>query len=80
MAKPFIDASELEPPEPLQVALQAATALRPGEQVRVRLPRQPYPLFGLLAERGFVYESVAVPRGEDCVYDVVITRSVPAAP
>ncbi|AWP22146.1 hypothetical protein C4901_01255 [Acidiferrobacter sp. SPIII_3] len=80
MNERFIDASDLEPPEPLQVALQAATALRPGEQVRVRLPRQPYPLFGLLAERGFVYESVAVARGEDCVYDVVITRTAPSPP
>ncbi len=74
MDERFVDASDLAPPEPLQVALQAATALRPGERVRVRLPRQPYPLFGLLAEQGFSYESVAVPRGEDCVYDVVITR------
>ncbi len=80
MDEHFIDASDLAPPEPLQVALQAATALRPGERVRVRLPRQPYPLFGLLAERGFIYESVAVARGEDCVYDVVITRSAPGTP
>lgn len=80
MSERFIDASDLEPPEPLQVALQAATALRPGERVRVRLPRQPYPLFGLLAERGLVYESVAVACGEDCVYDVVITRKAESAP
>ncbi|WP_298137469.1 DUF2249 domain-containing protein [Acidiferrobacter sp.] len=80
MAERFVDASDLEPPEPLQVALQAACALRPGERVRVRVPRQPYPLFGLLAERGYTYESVAVRRGEDCVYDVVITRGLPHAP
>ncbi len=80
MNEPFIDASDLPPPEPLQVALQAATALAPGERVRVRLPRQPYPLFGLLAERGYGYESVAVPRGEDCVYDVVITRGPDMGP
>ncbi len=51
-----------------------------SERVRVRVPRQPYPLFGLLAERGYTYESVAVRRGEDCVYDVVITRGLPHAP
>ena len=80
MDEPFVDASNLPPPEPLQVALQAATALAPGGRVRIRLPREPYPLFGLLAERGYAYESVAVLRGEDCVYDVVITRGPEKGP
>ncbi len=80
MNERFLDASDLPPPEPLQVALQAATALAPGERVRVRLPRQPYPLFGLLDERGYSYESVAVPCGDDCVYDVIITRGPGMSP
>ena len=71
----FLDVSTLPPPEPLEMAVRAAMSLKVGERLRVRLPRQPYPLFGFLAEEGFAYESCPVSLGADVVYDVVITRN-----
>ncbi|HUW97837.1 MAG TPA: DUF2249 domain-containing protein [Acidiferrobacter sp.] len=76
MAEHFLDVSHLPPPEPLEMTWHAAMRLKPGERLRVRVPRQPYPLFGLLAENGFTYESTPVPAGVDVVYDVVITRDL----
>ncbi len=51
----LLDVSALEPPEPLVQVVDAAVALQPGEYLRVRLPREPYPLYSLLDERGFEY-------------------------
>ncbi len=77
MPERFLDISDLPPPEPLEITMRAALALKPGERLRVRLPRQPYPLFGLLAEHGLLHESTPVVRGDDILYDVVITRAAP---
>ncbi|MHB8253026.1 MAG: DUF2249 domain-containing protein [Acidiferrobacter sp.] len=80
MDERFLDVSGLAPPEPLEITLHAAVSLKPGERLRVRLPRQPYPLFGLLAEQGFAYESIPVPLGDDFVYDILITRDTCRTP
>lgn len=51
----LLDVSALEPPEPLVQVLDAAAALQSGEYLRARLPREPYPLYPLLEERGFEF-------------------------
>jgi len=75
MDEHFLDVSDLPPPEPLERILHAVMRLKPGERLRARLPRQPYPLFGLLNEEGFAYESTPVSKGPDVVYDILITRN-----
>ena len=49
----LVDARGLEPPEPLEKVMQALALLRPGQSVRLLLHREPFPLYPLLAERGY---------------------------
>lgn len=57
MPKPIdeilVDARWLEPPEPMEKVLQALTQLRPGQSIRLLLHREPFPLYPILAERGY---------------------------
>ncbi|MBD3813446.1 MAG: DUF2249 domain-containing protein [Betaproteobacteria bacterium] len=49
----LVDARELEPPEPMEKVMQALALLRPGQSIRLLLRREPFPLYPLLAERGY---------------------------
>ena len=49
----LIDARGLEPPEPMEQVMQALARLRPGDSIRLLLHREPFPLYPLLAERGY---------------------------
>ena len=53
-----LDARDLEPPEPMQQALAALAVLKPGEQLRMLLHREPFPLYAMLRERGFTFVDV----------------------
>lgn len=57
MPKPIdeilIDARGLEPPEPLEKVMATLSLLGPGQSIRLLLHREPFPLYPLLAERGF---------------------------
>ena len=57
MPKPIdeilVDARWLEPPEPMEKVLQTLTRLRPGQSIRLLLHREPFPLYPILAERGY---------------------------
>ena len=52
-----IDARGLEPPEPLEKVMQALALLRPGQSIRLLLHREPFPLYPLLAERGYAHDT-----------------------
>jgi uncharacterized protein (DUF2249 family) len=49
----LLDVSELEPPEPLTLTLDAAEQLQPGQYLRMLHRREPYPLYGHLDEQHF---------------------------
>jgi uncharacterized protein (DUF2249 family) len=49
---PEMDLRGLQPPEPI---VRIFDALERGGPVRAILPHEPFPLYGLLKERGFVY-------------------------
>ena len=49
----LIDARWLRPPEPMEKVLQALDQLHPGQSIRMLLHREPFPLYPLLAERGY---------------------------
>jgi len=57
MPKPIneilVDARWLEPPEPMEKVLQTLALLRPGQSIRLLLHREPFPLYAILAERGY---------------------------
>ena len=53
----LIDARDLEPPEPLEKVLQTLALLRPGQSIRLLLSREPFPLYPILAARGYGHET-----------------------
>lgn len=50
MTEQYIDVSDLEPPEPMEVILDAVADLPAGDHLRVRHRRNPTPLFRMLRE------------------------------
>jgi hypothetical protein len=49
---PVIDGRGMEPPEPLERALQALQTLAEHDELLLLLYCQPHPLYGLLKQRG----------------------------
>jgi TusA-related sulfurtransferase len=52
-----IDARGLEPPEPMEKVMQTLALLRPGQSIRLLLHREPFPLYPILNERGYRYDT-----------------------
>ncbi|TAM46926.1 MAG: DUF2249 domain-containing protein [Gammaproteobacteria bacterium] len=82
----LLDVSALEPPEPLVQVVDAAATLQPGEYLRARLPREPYPLYPLLEERGFEFRrlptmasafEILIWRRDDAAVRVALKPSAP---
>ncbi|MDD5330809.1 MAG: DUF2249 domain-containing protein [Sulfuricella sp.] len=71
-----LDVRGLEPPEPLEKALDGAAALQSGERLRMIHHREPCLLYPLLAKRGFEHLSGA--KSED-YYEILIWRKGDAA-
>ena len=67
---PAIDLRGLQPPEPIMRIFEALER-DPGSPLRVILPHEPVPLYGLLRERGYGY--AGAPRA-DGGYDLMIQR------
>jgi len=51
----LLDVSELEPPEPLVLTLEAAEQLEPGQYLRMLHRREPCMLYGNLDDNHFKY-------------------------
>ncbi len=72
----LVDARDLEPPEPMEKVLQALALLRPGQSIRLLLHREPFPLYPLLAEKGYRHDT----RMEADGSYVILIQSRSAAP
>ncbi|MFN3750835.1 MAG: DUF2249 domain-containing protein [Thiobacillus sp.] len=68
-AEIVLDARGLEPPTPMERVLQTLALLRPGQTIRLLLHREPFPLYPLLAQRGFGH---ATRREADGSYVILI--------
>jgi TusA-related sulfurtransferase len=68
----LVDARGLEPPQPMEKVLQTLALLRPGQSIRLLLHREPFPLYALLAERGYRH---ATQMETDGSYVILIRRS-----
>jgi uncharacterized protein (DUF2249 family) len=66
------DVRELEPPEPLELALDMAHSLWPGEYLRMLHRREPFPLYRLLELDGFRYR---LHSGGDSPFEILIWRA-----
>ncbi len=60
----MVDARHLEPPEPMDRALEAAGLLREGQHVRMLLHREPFPLYSILNAMGLTYRTQLTPEGD----------------
>lgn len=64
-----IDVCGLEPPEPLERVLDALSRLEPGHRLRVVIGREPFPLYRILENNGYAYQTHS---REDYLYDILI--------
>lgn len=64
-----LDVRYLEPPEPMQQALATLATLEAGEQLRMLLHREPFPLYATLRQRGYTYRTTQL--SDDC-YEILI--------
>lgn len=53
----FIDVSDLPPPEPLAVAMEAAEWLKPGQYLHIHHWREPLLLYDRLRQKNFGYDT-----------------------
>lgn len=70
-----VDARWLEPPEPLEKVMLALDALHPGQQVRLLIHREPYPLYGILENMGFSHRTHQL---EDQTFAILIEAKAPS--
>ena len=66
----FLDLRGLEPPAPLMRVFEALDAA-PGQPLRARFPREPFPLYAMLRAGGWIRRTVA---RDDGSYDVLISK------
>ena len=59
MSRQTLDLRGLTPPEPMVRILSALAALGEGDEIEAILPHAPVPLYGLLQERGAMWETLA---------------------
>jgi hypothetical protein len=59
----LIDARWLEPPEPMEKVMQFLPLLKPGQQIRLLLHREPFPLYPILHAQGYTHDTTAQPDG-----------------
>ena len=71
-----VDARWLEPPEPMELILNALTGLRPGQGIHFLIHREPIPLYSELKLRGFSHRARIF---EDDCYEITIERRTPPA-
>ena len=50
----LLDVRGLEPPEPLELVLDALSILEKDQQLRMMIDREPYPLYPMLDRDNFV--------------------------
>lgn len=67
----LLDVSGQEPPQPFVHITEALDSLQPGEYLRVRHHREPFPLYAQLPEWGFRY---LVRPGHGCAFEIFIWR------
>ena len=66
-----VDARYLEPPEPFVRTMEMLDALKPGEPMLLLLFREPHPLYKVLRQNGYTYETELVADG---TYEILIWR------
>ena len=71
MTERIIDARWLEPPEPMELTLDAIGNLAPGDHLRLLIHRMPYMLYPILTEWGFSHQTDS---NDDGTFEILIRR------
>ena len=71
MSERILDARGLEPPEPMELTLDAIDKLAPDEQLLLLIHREPYMLYPILREWGFDHRTLL---NDDGTFEVHIRR------
>jgi len=58
-----IDVCFLEPPGPFERTVEALDRMKPGDELRVLIHREPQPLYQMLRNSGFRYRTEQTPEG-----------------
>jgi uncharacterized protein (DUF2249 family) len=66
-----VDARYMEPPEPFVRTMEMLDTLKPGERMLLILFREPHPLYKVLRQNGYAYESELRPDG---TFEILIGR------
>ncbi len=60
-----LDVSELQPPEPMDIVLNALNELDSGQYIRMIHRMQPHPLYNILMDNGYRYK---VDQSKDLIH------------
>jgi hypothetical protein len=71
MAEIILDVHQLQPPAPMDLALDALEKLQPGDHIKMIHRMQPFPLYKILDENGFRHRVVA---GTLSAFDIYIWK------
>jgi uncharacterized protein (DUF2249 family) len=66
-----IDGRELPAPEPMERVLEALDSLDPGSRLRLLIHREPFPLYDILRNGGYAWQSE---EQDDGSFVIVIWR------
>ena len=58
----IVDARGLDPPEPMERILDALAALEKEQRVRLRIHREPFPLYRILQQNGYAWRTTYDPE------------------
>ena len=67
----LLDVRGLEPPEPMVRIMDAIATLQSGETLCVAIHREPFPLYAMLAEEGYVHSTT---WKQDGYFEVIIRQ------
>ncbi len=70
----LLDVRGLEPPEPLERALEALDALQPAQRMHMKIHRTPHMLYPILEREGYAHETHCTAQGD---IEVLIWRMGP---
>jgi TusA-related sulfurtransferase len=72
MAEILLDVRDLEPPEPLEKAMDALCRMQPGDTLRMLIHREPCLLYDILRREGCRHQSTLQDDGS---WTILITRA-----
>ncbi|HEX5637925.1 MAG: DUF2249 domain-containing protein [Gammaproteobacteria bacterium] len=68
----ILDVHDMQPPAPMEVAMDALQKLKDGEYIKMIHRMQPFPLYNILYDNGFQYKVIT---GTTSAFDIYIWKA-----